>query len=39
MLPYQVAFGFVSSFVPFYVFGTIVADSDVLGKGLGDGVV
>jgi hypothetical protein len=32
MLPYQIAFGFASSFVPFYVFGVIVGDSDTLGE-------
>jgi hypothetical protein len=31
MLPYQVTFGFVSTFVPFYVFGIIVNDSSELG--------
>ena len=31
MLPYQVTFGFVSTFVPFYVFGVIVNDSATLG--------
>jgi hypothetical protein len=31
MIPFQVAFGFTSSFVPFYVFGTVIADSDNLG--------
>ena len=32
LIPFQVAFGFASSFVPFYVFGTVIADSDELGK-------
>ena len=27
----QIAFGLASSFVPFYVFGTVIADSDSLG--------
>jgi MFS family permease len=31
LMPYQLAFGFASSFVPFYVFGVIVNDSDTLG--------
>lgn len=31
MLPFQVAFGFASSFVPFYVFGTVIAGSSSLG--------
>lgn len=31
MLPFQIAFGFASSFVPYYVFGTVIADSDNLG--------
>lgn len=31
MLPFQVAFGFASSFVPYYVFGTVIADSATLG--------
>lgn len=32
LIPFQIAFGFASSFVPFYVFGTVIADSDNLGK-------
>lgn len=32
MLPFQVAFGLVSSFVPYYIFGTVIADSDTLGS-------
>lgn len=32
LVPFQLAFGFASSFVPFYVFGTIIADSDQLGS-------
>ena len=31
MIPFQVAFGLASSFVPFYVFGTVIDDSDDLG--------
>lgn len=31
MIPFQVAFGLASSFVPFYVFGTVISDSDDLG--------
>lgn len=31
MLPFQIAFGFTSSFVPFYIFGTVIADSSQLG--------
>jgi MFS family permease len=31
MIPFQLAFGFTSSYVPFYVFGTIISDSDELG--------
>lgn len=31
MIPFQVAFGLASSFVPFYVFGTVIDDSDELG--------
>jgi MFS family permease len=26
LLPFQIAFGFASSFVPYYVFGTVIAD-------------
>jgi hypothetical protein len=32
IVPFQLAFGFASSFVPYYVFGTVVADSDQLGS-------
>jgi hypothetical protein len=32
MMPYQVTFGLVSTFVPFYIFGTVVSDSDNLGE-------
>lgn len=32
MLPFQIAFGFASSFVPYYVFGTVIGDSDDLGE-------
>jgi len=32
LLPFQVAFGFASSFVPYYVFGTVIANSDELGS-------
>ena len=31
MIPFQIAFGLASSFVPFYVFGTVIDDSDELG--------
>mmetsp|Transcript_8037 Transcript_8037/g.13366 ORF Transcript_8037/g.13366 Transcript_8037/m.13366 type:complete len:460 (+) Transcript_8037:69-1448(+) len=31
MVPFQVAFGFASSFVPYYIFGTVIADSKQLG--------
>lgn len=31
MLPFQITFGFTSSFVPYYVFGTVIADSTTLG--------
>jgi hypothetical protein len=31
MIPFQVAFGFTSSLVPFYIFGTVIADSSELG--------
>jgi hypothetical protein len=31
MIPFQVAFGLASSFVPFYVFGTVIDESDELG--------
>lgn len=31
LLPFQIAFGFASSFVPYYVFGTVIAGSDSLG--------
>ena len=32
LLPFQVAFGFASSFVPYYVFGTVIDDSPKLGS-------
>jgi Ion channel regulatory protein UNC-93 len=32
MLPFQVCFGFASSFVPYYVFGTIIKGSSSLGS-------
>jgi hypothetical protein len=32
MLPFQIAFGFASSFVPYYIFGTVIADSSSLGS-------
>ena len=32
LLPFQIAFGFASSFVPYYVFGTVIAESDELGS-------
>ena len=31
LLPFQIAFGFASSFVPYYVFGTVIAGSTTLG--------
>lgn len=31
LLPFQLAFGFVASYMQYYVFGTVVADSDQLG--------
>lgn len=31
MIPFQIAFGFASSYVPFYIFGTVIGDSDSLG--------
>jgi hypothetical protein len=31
MLPFQIAFGFTSSFVPYYIFGTVIAGSANLG--------
>lgn len=31
MIPFQIAFGLASSFVPFYVFGTVIDESDELG--------
>jgi hypothetical protein len=31
MMPYQFVFGFASSYIPFYVFGTIVKSSEALG--------
>lgn len=32
VIPFQIAFGFCSSFVPYYVFGTIIGDSSSLGS-------
>lgn len=32
MVPFQVSFGFTSSFVPLYVFGTVIAESSQLGS-------
>lgn len=32
IVPFQLAFGFCSSFVPYYVFGTVIAGSDSLGS-------
>ncbi len=32
LMPFQVAVGIAFSFVPFYVFGTIIGESDSLGK-------
>ena len=31
LLPFQMAFGLASSFVPYYIFGTVVASSPVMG--------
>ena len=31
IVPYQLAFGFTSSFVPYYVFGTVISGSNHLG--------
>jgi len=31
LIPYQINFGFVSTYVPFYIFGVIVSKSDALG--------
>ena len=31
IIPFQIAFGFASSFVPYYVLGTVIAGSDSLG--------
>jgi hypothetical protein len=32
MLPFQVSFGFCSSFVPYYIFGTVISGSPHLGS-------
>lgn len=32
IVPFQLAFGLTSSFVPYYVFGTVIADSPNLGE-------
>ena len=32
MLPFQISFGFASSFVPYYVFGTVINTSEHLGS-------
>jgi hypothetical protein len=32
IVPFQIAFGFASSFVPYYVFGTVISDSPHLGE-------
>uniref|UniRef100_A0A7S0ST91 Major facilitator superfamily (MFS) profile domain-containing protein n=1 Tax=Chromulina nebulosa TaxID=96789 RepID=A0A7S0ST91_9STRA len=32
LMPFQLTFGFASSFVPYYVFGTVIAESDNLGR-------
>ena len=32
IVPYQMAFGFASSFVPYYVFGTVISGSNHLGS-------
>jgi hypothetical protein len=31
LVPFQIAFGFASSFIPYYIFGTVIADSETLG--------
>jgi hypothetical protein len=31
LLPFQLAFGFTSAFIPYYIFGTVVVDSPHLG--------
>lgn len=32
MLPFQISFGLTSSFVPYYILGTVIAGSDNLGR-------
>ena len=32
IVPYQLAFGFTSSFVPYYIFGTVISGSNHLGS-------
>jgi hypothetical protein len=32
LVPFQIAYGLASSFVPFYVFGTVIGGSDRLGR-------
>ena len=32
IVPFQLAFGFCSSFVPYYIFGTVITGSDSLGS-------
>ena len=32
MLPFQISFGFASSFVPYYIFGTVIGRSEELGS-------
>jgi hypothetical protein len=32
MIPFQISFGFASSFVPYYIFGTVINGSKVLGS-------
>lgn len=32
LIPYQLAFGFTSSFVPYYIYGTLVSKSEKLGS-------
>jgi hypothetical protein len=32
IVPFQIAFGFASSFIPYYIFGTVIADSSNLGS-------
>jgi hypothetical protein len=32
LIPFQICFGFASSFVPYYILGTVIAGSDALGS-------